>query len=324
MRRALVVLCLSAVLLWAVTPAIPLVSAKANIGVGDYWEYELDQAEFEGVGINGTMKMEVNSVTQRTVASEVVDVFICKLTSTATLSGDFPGMFNITTPVAGTLTVTGNQVRLASNFSLVSQMMTVVMNMNAMGFQIKMAMGIDTSFDPPFDEYIGDNELAVNTIVSGGTHITGSTYVNISMPPLIPGLNSSETIDVPGINTMKIVGSGVSVQTKAGTFDCFKVNLTSIADFNTSYETLYYSDEVGNYVKYEGGDMTGGMLGGGMTLKSYSHGGGASTSTILILGGGIIAIVVIIAVILLLVTRNKGGAAPTQIPPGAPPPPPAQ
>lgn len=305
MKRTLTVLCLSAILLLGVTPCIPLTSAQTSIEVGDYWVYKLDQTEYEGIQINGTMEMEIASETSRVVGGVSVDAFLCELTGTGTVSGTF---MNIT--ATGTLTVTGTQVRLVSNFSLVSQTMAMSMAMDAMGFQMTMTFGLETNFNPPFDEYIGDDELIVNTVVSSSTQMTGSTYMNIL------DFNTSEVIDFPGTQTMRIVDSGVSVETDAGTFECYKINVTATSDDNTTYETLYYSEKVGNYVKYEGGDLTGGMLGGGMTLKSYSH-GASSSAAILYIGAGVVAIVVVIAIILLLVMKKRG-AAPVAV---SPPPP---
>jgi len=310
MKRILTSLCLLAFLLWTVSASVPSASGSVGIEVGDYWEYEQDQAEFEGLGVNATMKLRVASVDENVDGGVTRNVFNCSLTSTGSVSGTYEN-----TSVTGTLSITGRQLRLQSNFSLISQTVTVEVNLSS----VVIRLSVGGVFNPPLDEYIGDDELALNTVVTSSTHMFGGTHTNMSIPPFFPGLpwyyfDESDVFDADTSYRMKIVDTGIAIETKAGTFDCFKVNATTDSDGNFTYETLYYSEEVGNYVRMEGGDITGGLLGGGMTLVSYSYGGrGTSTNTLLILGGGVIALAVVVAIIALLLMRKRGGMAPAQM-----------
>lgn len=315
-------------MLTAVMTYTPRASANADVGVGDFWEYQLDQMDLEGFSVNGTMKLEVKETDSMTVMGTTQDVFRCSMTGSATLGGSFNG-----TMASGTMTISGEQTVIASNFSIVSESMTMSMDMSVMGFAMTMIMGTEMNLNPPSDNYIGDNELALGTTVTSTCHATGSMYMNTTIPPLFPGMdpitfNETTPMDIQETYTMRIVDTEVTVHTYAGDFSCYVVNATSNQDGILSGETLYYSEEVGNYVKYEGGYLTGGLLlGGDMTLKSYSHGGGATDLTLFLIGFGVIAAVVIIAIVLVVVMKKRGGAAPGQVPPPqpwqqAPPPPP--
>lgn len=132
MNRVLPCLCLLALLLWATSAPVPSASAIVDIEAGDYWEYELDQADLAGIEYNATAKLEVSAVDEITIGDETRSVFRCALSGGGSASGSIDlmslsGLFNDTLPindsvsVSGTLTVTGEQIRLNPSFSLVSR-----------------------------------------------------------------------------------------------------------------------------------------------------------------------------------------------------------
>lgn len=324
MRVALVAMCLSAMVLCSANSSIQNASAAANVGVGDYWEYRLISAEYESLEINGTITLKIEDTKHATVAGSQVDAYNCSLTGTGSLGGTFND-----TPTTGVVSFAGEQIRLVSNFSIVSQIVEMRMNLDSIIGDIHLNFTAQDDFTPPFDDYIGDNSPAALTTVTCNSSTVGVGVMQFAIPPLFPGLpwfyyNDTFDIDEALTYEMRVVDTGVSVVTEAGTFECFQVNGTTTADGVDSYETIYYSEEVGNYVKYEGTDITGGMLSEGMILISYSHGSdGASTESMLVLSAVVIAVVIVAAVILILLVlrRKKGPEAQTYPePPQAPPP----
>ncbi|OGS42459.1 MAG: hypothetical protein A3K67_04165 [Euryarchaeota archaeon RBG_16_62_10] len=254
-----------------------------------------------------------------TVMGQSTEVFVITQTGSADISGGFEGI-----TMSGDMTMTGTIHRLSSNFSIVGMSMSMAMDVTAGGISMDMTMAIEGDYSPPMDDYVGDAALSVGYTSTSGCTATETTTIDFF------GMNETDTYVDDMTMTLEVVAANVSVTTEAGTFSCYKVEVTT--DFGGDISTVdyYYSEKVGNFVKMEGDNDP--ILGlAGLELKSYSHGGSGGAG---ILGGAgiwiilavVVAAVVLLGLAVLMMTRKRAQMPPPMMPPGqmGPPPPPAQ
>lgn len=277
--------------------ALPSAEGETDIGVGDFWEYSLSMDD-EGMVMDGTFKLKVDS--QTTVGSQ--QVFILKITGTGEVSGDLEG-----DTISGSFDMSGHQTRAVADFNIMDEVIEMDMTMEAMGMSVTGTLGFSTEYDPSVDDYIGDDDLSLNSVVSSTAEATESSWFNIL------GMNESEDDTSTLTTKMTVVETNVSVTVPAGTFDCCKIKVEStIDDFIDSTEYWYYSDEVGYYVKMDASSFGGT---GDMELESYNSGDdggilGMFTGDNLWVTILIIAIVVVL-IIVIVGTRSRRGKTPT-------------
>lgn len=281
---------------------------ELKMGVGDYWEYGFVGNLYDESGA-GTVKMEIVKVEQQTVMGQTQDAF--KLAYTSTIS--FSGGGNTVSVGAET---TGAIHRLASNFSMISQVMSMEANWLASGVALTERRGMTASYCPVLDDYVGDMKLYV-----GASYTTRCTMSVHSWTEYL-GTNETDfdngTVDL----TVRVVAENVTVDTPAGKFKCYKIAVAGETlhdfDYNVYY---YYSEKVGNYVKWEGDEapITGFIMHPDMqstvTLQSYSYSGEAKSlfaGPMIWIVLAVVAAVVIIVVLELM--RRKGGPTVATVP----------
>lgn len=289
--------------------AIPVSAEDVDIGVGDYWEYEFG-GSYEGMTLDGTYKLKVDDTSERTIGGDTTDVFIIDVTG----SGDISGVFE-STVVTGDLTITGTMIRLKSNFSLASSLMMMNMQMTGTGITFSVDAGMQDSFTPVIDDYVGDEVLQNGAVFESESTVTSAVWFNIL------GFNESESMTADTAVRSEVVGVDVPVSTTAGDFTCYKIEVSVDGENETLTSYYYYSEDVGNYVKIEGDDPVSGFA--DLELKSYSYSQGGSAFAlfedpmVIVLVAVLVAAVIL--VILALVLRKKGKAPAQMMPPPPPP-----
>lgn len=278
--------------------------------VGDSWTYSWSDNE-ENLSISGKVVMKVDATTQVTVGGHLEDAFVVQMSGTGSASGNFESL-----PITATVNITGSEVRLQSNFSLVRTTMGMTMAMTATGMSVTMSMGTSTTMTPPqMDLPIGEN-LALGASFHSIGNETGSTWM------VIMGMNQSETIANPYDNVLTVTQVNVSVNTPAGTFKCAQLEDSS---YHVTQGSYYYSPKVGNYVKYEitGTNVSATSL-GNLVLEDFKHGSSDSSIMLYVIIGAVIAAVVVVAIVAVMMMRKRGPPAPAMQPQGQynPPPPP--
>ncbi|HIH00612.1 TPA: hypothetical protein HA259_00765 [Thermoplasmata archaeon] len=174
-------------------------------------------------------------------------------------------------------------------------------------------MGFETEYDSPMDDYIGDDDLTLNSVVTTTADVTETTWADML------GFTESDSDNYTQTVTMTVVETNVSVDVPAGTFDCCKVKVDIETDgYPDSTEYWYYSDEVGYYVK-----MGASSLGseGELELEDYSGKDGGLSG--LFSGTNLLIIILVIVVVVVLVAvaigmRSRRGRGPVQMPPPQP------
>ncbi|MCU0852204.1 MAG: hypothetical protein MUC90_02960 [Thermoplasmata archaeon] len=290
--------------------AVPVSAEDVDIGVGDYWEYEFG-GDFEGLSLEGTYKLKVDDSTEKTINGTSTEVFLVDVTGSGDLSGSFES-----TVVTGQLTISGTMVRLRSNFSLASNLLMMNMEMTGIGMTFDMDVGMEDTFTPVMDDYLGDEQLENGAVFESESTVSSETWFNIL------GFNESESSTTDAQVRSEVVGIDVPVSVTAGDFTCYKIEVSAEGGNESLASYYYYSDEVGNYVKIEGGDPVSGLA--DLELKSYSYSEGGGLLALFEDPMMIILIAVLVAVIIIVVLAlvlRKRGRAPVQMMPPPPPPP---
>ena len=242
--------------------AIPHSSvASTPIVGGNYWVYIYDDTE-SGVRVSGSIKMQVDNTVEREVMSQPVNVHLLSITGIGTISGSRQGH-----QVTGTATTFGNQVRLASNFSLVSDSIATMMieTVIGVGGPVSTAIGHTASYVPAQNDYVGDDDHGVGCVIRSMARASGTVWLDDGSS------NDTHAVENNTAMTLRVLERGVGVTTPAGTFSCNKIGATMTMDSGNESMTLYYSDQVGNYVKIDGGDFYFGSTFDGLVLKAYSY-----------------------------------------------------
>lgn len=238
----------------------PSASGEYNIKVGNYWEYVFDYTDPDGIRYNGNLTEVISGTSTRMVAGSSTSVFLLDYSGGADISGSYTG-----TPVSGAVTIGGLGVRIASNFSLLSDSQAEVIELSMLGVTVTVALGWSMAYSPPADVYVGDSAIALGTEINSSTHITGETWFDAF------GTNDTQILDNDTIITLTVVAENVVVTVPAGSFSCYKMLVTTYYDDGYSDSSWYYfAEEVGNYVKFEGGLAYGGIT-DHLLLRSYSY-----------------------------------------------------
>ncbi len=252
----------SAVVLAIVSTSVPhSSSASTPIVSGNFWTYMFDDTE-SGVRVNGTIKIQVEDTVERVIADLSTTVHELSITGFGMISGSYQGH-----KVTGISTTSGNQVRLTSNFSLVSDCIVTTINETITGVDesVSTTMGSIASYNPAQNDYAGDDDHGVGCAIGSMSHISGTAWLNDG------SANETRTADDDTTMMLRVMEEGVEVATPAGTFSCHKINATMTSGGENESITLYYSDQVGNYVKMEGGDFYLGTMYRGLALTAYSY-----------------------------------------------------
>ncbi len=260
--RTIVALLITAAVLGIVVAPIPHSSADSTpIASGNYWIYQYDDIE-SGVRARGSIMMQMDNSIDGVFMGQSATMQVVSIAGNGTISGSYQGH-----QVTGNSTILGSQVRLASNFSLVSDNVVTMTNETVIGVggPVSISMGYTASYGPVQNDYIGDDDHGVGCVIRSTFHVSGTAWSDDGTS------NDTHTAESDATMTLRVVENGVSVTTPAGTFLCQKVNATMMSGNESESLMLYYSDQVGNYVKMEGGDFYFGSMFGGLVLKAYSY-----------------------------------------------------
>lgn len=281
--------------------AMPAARAEIDVGVGDYWEYTLSSSMDDfGLIMDGSFKMSIESET--TLDSK--EIFILDISGFGDLSGTFGDV-----SISGSFDFTGSQKRVRSDFNLVAEEMQMEADIGSLGITMSTTFGLLAEYDPAMDDYIGNDDLAVDTVVTSSFDIAATSWVNIL------GMNESDNQTTSQVLTMTVVEENVSVEVPAGTFDCYKVKVDRDINGFVESEYWYYSEEVRFYVK-----MSASVLGavGDIELEDYS----VDDEGIVALFTGdnlwisiLTILVVVVVVTVALAMRSRRGKMPTPMVP---------
>ena len=289
--------------------ATPGSRAEVGIAVGDYWEYGID-GSYEDITISGTIMYKVASTTQ--------DTFILEIDGSGDLSGISEGV-----SVSGDVEFGGSMERLRSNFSLLQSTIAMELSIVSSGFTVTTTIGLIESDDPSLDDYIGDDNPSEGVTVVSRCEAQLDTWINV-----MGFFNTSESMTENVTVTMEVLEENVTVSVPAGTFECYDVSFEFDTGSDVSTEHMYYSSEVGYYVKMEEADfVTMGLSSLELTDYSYGESGSGGIMSMLADNWLILAIIVvaIIVVIVLAVVLRPKPPLPSPVPPPVQPmPPPAQ
>ena len=303
--------------------AVPKAAADLDIGVGDWWNY-VYEVEEEGMTLDGDMKMKVKEKD----SSGGTEVFEIEITGSGEMTMGLEGFFER----SGDFSLSGTEKRLTSNYSFVSSTMAFTMTVEILGIPTTFEMGMETLATPSQDDYIGDDVLEGGAVVVSNCTISTEQWMEVGGEAEDPTEDEYETS-----TTMTVAAATQTVTVPAGTFECWKITVeTKMYQgpfmYDTATSTVYYSEEVKNYVRMEGEGVYGGMF-SMLELESYAGGGGGVASFLSDYWWVLALIVaVIVVVVLLVIVGRKGRRAPTsmpppqqpayqyQAPPGSPPP----
>ncbi len=292
---------------------IPSAGAVADVGVGDFWEYTAS-IEDEGFVMDGSFKLSIESET----TLDTQEIFVIDISGSGDLSGAFEDV-----SISGSFDLTGSQKRVKADFNLIVEEIQTEMEMGEMGITMSATFGVLTEYDTSMDDYIGDDELVIDTVVTSSSDATETTSFSML------GVDESDSQTISRAITMTVTEENVSVVVPAGTFDCCKVKVESDTDGFVVTEYWYYSEEVGFYVKM-GASSLGGV--GDLELEDYSNNDegvlGLFTGDNLWITILIIVVVVVVAAVALGMKSRRGKMptpmAPLQPGPEAMPPAPDQ
>jgi len=277
-----------------------------DIRVGDYWEYEMSDVELEETTMEISMetvyRFEVESLSQMNVDGEIADVFNIEMKGNTEFSASQETML-----FTGEFSFSGIEKRLASNFSKVHDDLEIEIEMASEDLTISFTINSEMDYNPPFDDYVGDTELEV------GQEFASRTEVNAEVIMIMNSIEETDTEVYEEEIFMEVVEKDISVTTPAGTFQCYKLRVTQSSEVSPISGSVYwyYSDEVGNYVKAEGGFELSGISGELMELKSFSYGEHRDSGLLSMFTGDnlwltlIIIAAVIIIVFAIAVIRNR-------------------
>jgi len=287
--------------------AVPTATADLDIEVGDWWKYVYDIEEEDLMTLNGDMKMKVKEKD----SSGGVEVFEIEITGSGEMAIGLEDLFQL----SGDFSLSGTEKRLASNYSFVSSTMAFTMTVSVLGIPTTVEMGMETGATPSQDDYIGDDVLEGGAVVVSNCTINTEQWMEVGGEGLEPEEDEYQTS-----TTMTVAAATQTVTVPAGTFECWKVTVeTKMYQgpfmYDTVTSTVYYSEEVKNYVRMEGDGIYGGMF-PLLELKSYGGGEGGLASFLADYWWVLALIVaVIVVVVLLVIVGRKGRRAPTTVPP---------
>ena len=278
---------------------IPSARAGVDVGVGDYWEYTASMDD-DGLTMDGSFKLSIESET----TLDAQEIFVLDISGSGDVSGAFEDF-----SISGSFDLTGFQKRVKADFNLVAEEIQMEMEMGGMGITMSGTLGSLTEYDSSMDDYIGNDDLAVDTIVASSSNATVTSWMNFL------GMNESDNQTTSQVITMTVIEVNVSVEVPAGTFDCCKVKVESDTDGFVVTEHWYYSEEVGFYVKM-GASSLGAI--GDLELEDYS---GKDKGVIGLFTGDnlwitiLIIVVVVIVVAVALAMKSRRGKMPTPMVP---------
>lgn len=274
-------------------------SAGEDVGieVGDYWKYSMD-VDSEGLTMEGSFEMKVAD----TATLGGKGVFNIDVSGSGSVSGSLDDM-----TISGSLDIAGSEVRFRSDFDLVSEDVVMDIDVGALGMTINMMIGFSTQYAPSMDDFIGDDNKTLDSVVTCEYSATTESWVNVL------GANESESDTVSGERVLTVVEEGVSVTVPAGTFDCCKVKVETTTDGLKETEYWYYSDEVRFYVKQDAGDLGEGTL----ELEKYSVGGHDGVVSMFTGGNlwltGLLIVIVVLIIAVAIAMRSRRRKTPTPI-----------
>lgn len=249
-------------------------AATWGVELGDEWEYEYAYpfefawGEPYTMNLDGTIRFTVTSETNLPVNGTNQKVVMISVSGSGIGRGATPD-----TPVNETLSISGKVTRLASNFSLVSSDITISLSDKIDGYGGRViywnsSTGAHLDFNPPCDDYVGDSDLT--SFKSQRSTCAVSMRSWSYDEPLDE--NTSEIGDSSMMTKTLLIQNHASVTTPAGTFDCNKYAVTQTIDNDSEIRSWYYSQEVGNYIKFDGFWVLGiPFLDVNYTLKSFQH-----------------------------------------------------
>ncbi len=289
--------------------ALPAARAESDIGIGDYWEYDFSSSMGDfGLIMDGSYKLSIESET----TLDAQEVFVLDISGFGDVSGTFGDV-----SLSESFDITGSQKRVKADFNLVAEEIQMKIDMGYMGITLSINFSFLKEYDQPMDDYIGNDDLAVDTVVTSSSDVTVTSSMNSF------GMNESDSLTAAQTLTMTVVEENVSVEVPAGTFDCYKVMVELDIDGLVDTQYWYYSEEVQSYVK-----MSATPFGtvADFELVDYSNKdegviglftGDNLWITLLII---VVAVMVVAVALAMKSRRGKTPAVPPQLGPDAAPP----
>jgi PKD repeat protein len=245
-----------------IAQTIPVPAQGLDPVAGDFWQYDYQGSNSDGVTVIGTLTDSVKSLDTRTVGGMDTAVYVLEMTTVGSIGGSYLGL-----PLKGSLVGSGVTTRVASDSSLIEESAVVNMDVVLAGYiRDSPSGGRIAAYNPPLADFPVDQNLVVGNTRVSSSLVTGSTWTEFM------GSNQTETLNDSVTVTLRILEKNVQVTTKAGTFDCFKLEIDQMTGNKNSSIVGYYSLAVGNFVKRQGADIVQGFS-GEMTLKSFRYSG---------------------------------------------------
>jgi len=291
--------------------ALPAARAEVDIGIGDYWEYDFSSSMDDfGLIMDGSYKLSIESET----TLDAQEIFALDVSGFGDVSGTFGDV-----SLSESFDITGFQKRVKADFNLVAEEIQMKIDMGSMmGIPLDINFSFLKEYDQPMDDYIGNDDLAVDTVVTSSSDVTVTSSVNSF------GMNESDSLTTAQTLTMTVVEENVSVEVPAGTFDCYKVMVELDTDGFVDTRYWYYSEEVQSYVK-----MSATPFGAVADFELVDYSNKDDGVFGLFTGDNLwitllIIVVVVIVVAVAFATKSRRGKTPTAPPqPGPIAPPPA-
>lgn len=265
---------------------------------GDRWEYvtEYFLKNFTGdgllptkmeVNISGTTLLEVKGLETLPIQGKIVEVVRVRMESSGTTKGNFTMVGptgNVSGNIAGSFKSHGEDLWEAESYESIQSNLTAhyeyTMTMVDISITYIMSMSINTTNNIVQDDFnyplgVGNEglvkiESAVNaTIIYEylGMTTTSTAKVEINTTTNFKCLRTEQVIAEAGTFDSYIVEAGImNVATSNQTL----VSTLDLISSYRSYELIYYSEKVGNYVKRETYNKDDEKI-GEMRLKSYSY-----------------------------------------------------
>jgi len=260
--RLLTALGIALLMVSMMAQTIPDPAQGLDPAVEDFWQYDYKGSNSDGVTVVGTLTDSVKSLETRTVGGIETAVYVLGMTTVGSIGGSYLGL-----PLKGSLAGSGVTTRIASDSRLVEERVVVNMDVVLAGYiHDSPSGGRIAAYNPPLADFPVDQTLVVGNTRVSTSLVTGFAWTEFMRSNQTEMLNDSVTA------TLRVLEEHVQVTTKAGSFDCFKLEIDQMTGNKNSSIVGYYSLTAGNFVKREGADILQGFS-GEMTLKSYRYSG---------------------------------------------------
>ena len=266
---------------------------------GNYWTYGVTTT-LDGINMTGTLTYRFLECENLTTGGDKVNVMT--VTGSISGSGDIQG---ITVSITGAYS--GLVHEAVDSMGIFKDETTLWANISRGTGQYLQTDSWKTYelavYDPPQGAGLVPGEVELN---DSWTETIDETTMSTSwVNGVIEHEQNETTVEVE--YSYSVAPSMMSVDSDAGTFDCYLVNVTS--DDSEDLEANWYNEDVGNFVKmstYENGEDTPSFE---LVLESYSYELPEDNEIVAFVTSwlGIVLIVVIVAFVIIAVALSRRG-----------------